>query len=61
MATAAGLAFSDSFGLVIPKFQAFGDPNGAFGTINVGGSDRHFNQSVFPGHGHERPKVRHLP
>ena len=37
VATAAGLAFSDSFGLVIPKFQAFGDPDGAFGTINVGG------------------------
>ena len=37
VATAAGLAFSDSFGLVIPKFQAFGDPDGAFGTINGGG------------------------
>ena len=37
VATAAGLAFSDSFGLVIPKFQVFGDPDGAFGTINGGG------------------------
>jgi cytochrome c peroxidase len=37
VASAAGLAFSDSFGLVIPKFQVFGDPDGAFATINVGG------------------------
>ncbi len=37
VATAAGLAFSDSFGLVIPKLQVFGDPDGAFATINVGG------------------------
>ena len=37
VAIAAGLAFSDSFGLVIPKFQVFGDPGGAFATINVGG------------------------
>jgi cytochrome c peroxidase len=35
--TAAGLAFSDPFGLLIPKFQVFGDPDGAFATINVGG------------------------
>ncbi|MGC2766720.1 MAG: hypothetical protein WB607_14535 [Candidatus Acidiferrum sp.] len=37
VATAAGLAFSDSLGLVIPKFQVFGDPDGAFATINAGG------------------------
>lgn len=37
VAIAAGLAFSDSFGLVIPKFQVFGDPDGAFATINGGG------------------------
>jgi len=37
VATTAGIAFSDSFGLVIPKFQVFGDPDGAFATINVGG------------------------
>jgi cytochrome c peroxidase len=36
-ATAAGLAFSGSFGLVIPKFQVFEDPDGAFATINAGG------------------------
>jgi cytochrome c peroxidase len=34
---AAGLAFSDAIGLVIPKFQVFGDPDGAFATINAGG------------------------
>jgi cytochrome c peroxidase len=37
VAAAAGLAFSDSFGLVIPKFQVFGDPDGAFATMNLGG------------------------
>jgi hypothetical protein len=37
VATPAGLAFSDSLGLVIPKFQVFGDPDGAFATINAGG------------------------
>jgi cytochrome c peroxidase len=37
VATTAGIAFSDSVGLVIPKFQVFGDPDGAFATINVGG------------------------
>ncbi len=37
VATAAGLAFSDPMGLVIPKLQVFGDPDGAFATINVGG------------------------
>jgi len=37
VASAAGLAFSDSFGLVIPKLQVFGDPDGAFATINSGG------------------------
>jgi cytochrome c peroxidase len=34
---ATGLAFSGSFGMIIPKFQVFGDPNGAFATINAGG------------------------
>jgi cytochrome c peroxidase len=33
----AGVAFSNSFGLVIPKFQVFVDPDGAFATINAGG------------------------
>jgi len=33
----AGIAFGDSVGLVIPKFQVFGDPEGAFATINAGG------------------------
>jgi cytochrome c peroxidase len=37
VATAAAFAFSDSFGLVIPKLQISGDPDGAFATINVGG------------------------
>jgi hypothetical protein len=37
LAGAAGLAFSDSLALIIPKFQIFGDPDGAFATINVGG------------------------
>jgi cytochrome c peroxidase len=37
VAAAAGLAFSDSSGLVIPKFQIFGNPDGAFATINAGG------------------------
>jgi cytochrome c peroxidase len=37
LATAAGLALSDSFGPVVSKFQIFGDPEGAFATINVGG------------------------
>ena len=36
-ATAAGLAFSDSSGLVIPKIQVFGDSDGTFATINAGG------------------------
>jgi cytochrome c peroxidase len=36
-AAAVGLAFSDSFGLVIPKLQVFGDPDGAFATMNLGG------------------------
>jgi cytochrome c peroxidase len=37
VATAGGLGFSDSVGLVIPKLQVFGDPDGAFATINAGG------------------------
>jgi cytochrome c peroxidase len=37
VAVAAGLALSDSLGLVVPKFQVFGDPDGAFATINSGG------------------------
>lgn len=37
VATAAGLAFSASVGQMIPEFQVFGDPDGAFATINAGG------------------------
>jgi len=37
VAAAAGVALSDSVGLVIPKLQVFGDPDGAFATINTGG------------------------
>jgi cytochrome c peroxidase len=34
---AAAVAFSDSLGPFIPKFQIFRDPDGAFATINAGG------------------------
>jgi cytochrome c peroxidase len=37
VAAVAGIAFGDSIGLVIPKFQVFRDPDGAFATINLGG------------------------
>jgi hypothetical protein len=37
VAAAAGLAFSDSLGSILPKFQVFGDPDGASATINAGG------------------------
>lgn len=35
--TAAALAFSESSNSVIPKFQIFGNPDGAFASINLGG------------------------
>jgi len=37
VAAIAGLAFSDSSGMVLPKLQVFLDPDGAFATINAGG------------------------
>ena len=37
VAAVAGVAFSDSVGLIIPKLQVFVDPDGAFATINAGG------------------------
>jgi cytochrome c peroxidase len=37
IAVAAGLAFSDSRNMVIPKFQVFGDPSGAIANVNTGG------------------------
>ncbi len=37
VASATALAFSESSSSIIPKFQVFGDPDGAFATMNLGG------------------------